>query len=137
MSMCILLSFYGPVCTHHAIRGSRKLRQCVGGGGGRGCHFFINVFHRGSCVYLPREAIGPIVPRGVSVPIFLRKPIATCDFPGGPDPLPPPAPPPLNPPMNVGGAVICTSINATIALYNTFTKMLNQSRNRKLNVSKK
>ena len=25
--------------------------------------------------------------KGRSVPEFLRKPIATCDFPGGPDPL--------------------------------------------------
>ena len=26
---------------------------------------------------------GPIAFRGVSVPEFIRKPIATCDFPGG------------------------------------------------------
>ena len=35
---------------------------------------------------LPREAIGPrgpIASRGVSVPELIRKPIATCDFPGG------------------------------------------------------
>ena len=35
---------------------------------------------------------GPITSRGRSVPIFLRKPIATCDFAGGgggPDPLSP------------------------------------------------
>ena len=35
---------------------------------------------------LTGEAIGPwgpIAPRGGSVPVFLRKPIATCDFPGG------------------------------------------------------
>ena len=35
---------------------------------------------------LPQEAIGP----KESVPVFLRKPIATCDFDrggGGPDPL--------------------------------------------------
>ena len=35
---------------------------------------------------LPREAIGPeggpIASRGVSIPVFLRKPIANCDFPG-------------------------------------------------------
>ena len=36
---------------------------------------------------LPREAIGP---KGVSVPVFLRKPIATCDFQGGSrHPVPP------------------------------------------------
>ena len=26
---------------------------------------------------------GPIASRGRSVPVFLRKPIASCDFPGG------------------------------------------------------
>ena len=26
--------------------------------------------------------MGPISYQGVSVPVFLRKPIATCDFPG-------------------------------------------------------
>ena len=33
----------------------------------------------------------PIASRGGSVPVFLWKPIATCDFPGGggPDPLSP------------------------------------------------
>ena len=31
---------------------------------------------------LPQEARG-----GGSVPVFLRKPIATCNFPVGPDPL--------------------------------------------------
>ena len=33
---------------------------------------------------------GPIASRGVSVPERLRTPIATYDFPGVPDPLPPP-----------------------------------------------
>ena len=34
--------------------------------------------------------LGPIASQGKTVPIFQRKPIATCDFPGGegcPDPL--------------------------------------------------
>ena len=43
---------------------------------------------------LPREAIGPFesncFSRG-SVPDFLKKPIVTCDFLGGPDPLLPPS----------------------------------------------
>ena len=44
------------------------------------------------------DPLGPIASGGGSVPDFLRKPIDTCDFPGGgPDPLPPP--PLLDPPM--------------------------------------
>ena len=39
----------------------------------------------------------PIASREGSVPVFLRKPIATCDFPGGSGrPVPPPS---LDPPM--------------------------------------
>ena len=34
---------------------------------------------------LPRIVVGPVASRGVSVPVFRRKPIATCDFSvGGP-----------------------------------------------------
>ena len=29
------------------------------------------------------DPLGPIASRGGSVPVFLRKHIATCDFPGG------------------------------------------------------
>ena len=47
----------------------------------------ISISQRVGCTDLPREAIGtfgdPIASRGGSVPVFLRKPIATCDFPGG------------------------------------------------------
>ena len=32
---------------------------------------------------------GPTASRVSSVPVFLRTPIATCDFPGSPDPLSP------------------------------------------------
>ena len=32
---------------------------------------------------------GPTASQVRSVPVFLRTPIATCDFPGGPDPLSP------------------------------------------------
>ena len=77
-------------------------QKCVcmwggGGGGGGGsltffvfvCVFFVNVFHRQ--LYEP--------PSRGSVPVLLRKPISTCDFPGGSGlsvcPLP------LNPPMNI------------------------------------
>ena len=45
---------------------------------------------------LPRE-LDPIASRGGSVPAFIRKPIANCDFQGwgDPDPLPPPPSPEL------------------------------------------
>ena len=58
---------------------------CGGGGGPEKLFSIINVFHR-RLYDLPREAIEP---KGsncftrVSVPIFLRKPIATFDFPDG------------------------------------------------------
>ena len=29
------------------------------------------------------DPMGPIASRGVSLPVFLKKPVATCDFPGG------------------------------------------------------
>ena len=40
---------------------------------------------------------GPIASRGGVgvVPEFVRKPIVTCDFPGGADPLPPSLDPPM------------------------------------------
>ena len=47
----------------------------------------------------PREAIGPLGPiasRGGFVPVFLRRPIAYCDFPVGPDPCPPHLDPPMH-----------------------------------------
>ena len=40
----------------------------------------INIFHRGMYGPPPRS---PIASQGGSVPVFLRKHIATCDFPGG------------------------------------------------------
>ena len=44
-----------------------------------------NFFSR-QCIS-PREAIGPL-----AVPVFLRKPIVTCNFPGGSErPVPPPS----------------------------------------------
>ena len=51
------------------MHGSRKFRRQGRGGGG----VVINVLHRGN----------PIASRGWSVPESLKKPIATCDFPGG------------------------------------------------------
>ena len=70
------------------------------GRGGGGCpdNFLVinvHVFSQG-LTDLAREAIGPegpIASRGVAVPVFLGKPIATCDFPGKVRthcPLPPP-----------------------------------------------
>ena len=71
-----------------------------------------NVFYRGP--YEPPSRSdwtpyprGPIASQGGSVPVFLRKLKATCDFPGvcvcrgsePPPPPPPPHPPPLDPPM--------------------------------------
>ena len=50
-----------------------------------------------------RLTSGPNASRGVSIPEFLRKPIATCDFPGEGGPgrgSGPPAPPPLDLCMN-------------------------------------
>ena len=46
----------------------------------------------------PRIAIGTkgIASWGGSVPEILRKPLGTCDFPGGLDPLPPPLDPPMH-----------------------------------------
>ena len=57
-----------------------KLHQC----GPDNVFLVINVFHRGPFRPPSRSnwiQRGPIVSRGVSVPEFLRKPIATCDFP--------------------------------------------------------
>ena len=59
-----------------------------GGGGGGLCHENFNlVFHRGQCQPgLPFEAIGPKGPylfSGLSITVFLRKPITACNFPGG------------------------------------------------------
>ena len=71
---------------------------CVWGGGGGFLQRFLFV----PLVINAGEAIGPkggsIASRGRSVPDFLRKPIATCDFPGGggPDPL---SHPPFDPRM--------------------------------------
>ena len=45
----------------------------------------INVFHRGGGAYIPREAIGPNGSNRFtsgSIPVFLMKPIVTCNFPG-------------------------------------------------------
>ena len=71
--------------------GSRTFRQ------GRGwgwvgevltTHFFFSHQRISQTVYIqisPKKHLDPrdpIASRGVSVPIFLREPIATCDFPG-------------------------------------------------------
>ena len=53
-------------------------------GGGGVLTMFSTYFTEG-CTDLPLETI---CTKG-SVPEFLRTPIATCDFPGDPDPLPP------------------------------------------------
>ena len=67
------------------LSGSKKFRKGAGGGGVLNLTTFlgINVINRGPHG-LPRAAI--------CVPVFLRKYIATHDFPrtGDPDPLPPP-----------------------------------------------
>ena len=61
------------------------------------CCFLSEKFFTEGRTSLPQEAIVPKGPiafasQGRSVPVFLRQPIATFDFPGdwGPDPLPPP-----------------------------------------------
>ena len=56
---------------------------------------------------LPREAIGPygpIAPRGGTMPAFIRKPVATCDFPvgGGGN---------LDPPMTDNMSFYCVKLN--------------------------
>ena len=45
----------------------------------------VNVFHRVPTEHTREEfdSMGPIASRGVSVPEFLRKHIAICDFPEG------------------------------------------------------
>ena len=68
---------------------SRKFHQ-----GGPDLFFFFsnrNIFQRALRTSLEKQLdpIGPIASQGRSVPVFLRKPIATCDFPGG---VRPPAP---------------------------------------------
>ena len=67
------------------MRRSRKFRQCicvfvVGRGGGVLKTFKSSTYFTDGRTDLPREAIGP-VSRG-SVQVFLRKHIATCNFPG-------------------------------------------------------
>ena len=72
--------------------GSKKL--CQVGGGTDNVIFFTE-----DRMKLPRNAIGakvPIASRGGSVPVLLRKPIATCDFTGV---VRTPCPP-LDPPMS-------------------------------------
>ena len=64
------------------MRGSRKFRW-GGGGGLDNVIFVINVFHRGLCGPPSRSnwTRGPIASREGPVPVFLRKYIATSDFP--------------------------------------------------------
>ena len=69
-------------------------------GGSRQCFKVINVFHREPYKPPSRGPRDPIASREGSVPVFLRKSLATCDFPGGGggggggvlDPCPPPPP---------------------------------------------
>ena len=61
---------YGPTSRSNWTRGVQLL--IVGGGGGLG-----------------GVPSGPIASRGVSVPVFLRKRVATCDSPGVGSPDPP------------------------------------------------
>ena len=72
--------------------------------GGPGNSFVINVFQRGRTELLQTELV-PIAYRWVSVPVFLREPIATCDFPvgGGPDLSPPPFEPPMGTKLSCAG----------------------------------
>ena len=52
----------------------------------------LNVFHRGLYESTSRSnwTMGPIASLGESIPVFLRKPVTTCDFPeGSPEPLSP------------------------------------------------
>ena len=69
----------------------RRSRKFLPGGGGTGELWVLpivlvnNIFHTGP--YRPPSrndwtTLGPIASRGGSVPEFLRKHIATCDFPG-------------------------------------------------------
>ena len=48
----------------------------VGGGGG----WLSSTYFTDGRTDFPREAIGPIASRGVSVPVFLKRPIAISDF---------------------------------------------------------
>ena len=77
--------------------GSRKFRQ--------GWWWVLTSFLKSSTYFT--EAVRtscecPIASRGGSVPVFLRKPIATCDYLGGYGPL---APPPLDPPILLSSVV--------------------------------
>ena len=91
------MNVYACLCHRLSMGESRKFLQGV-----RDIFFIfsvINVFLKGS--YKP-PSIGDLTQgykcfsRGF-VPEFLRKPLATCDFPGGPDALSTPTP--LDPPI--------------------------------------
>ena len=67
------------------------------------CPFFeriINLFNIRTSFEKQMDAMGPIASRGVSIPEFLKKFIAICDFPGGGEWVQTPCPP-LGPPMEV------------------------------------
>ena len=81
---------------HGHRRTSRKLLLIDGGG-------VLKAFYSHHCIsqrvvrtslVKQLKPLGPIASRGGPAPVFLRKPIATCDFQGeGPDPLSPPLDP--------------------------------------------
>ena len=88
---------------------------CMGGGGPDNVFFLVILFQRGP--YEPPSWSNPIAFRGGSVPVFLRKLISACDFPGGggPDPCPP-----LDPPML--GFVVCLKIALILTYVATQTR---------------
>ena len=67
------------------------IQKILSGGGGVACpENFISFFHRGQCgPGLPFEARGPTSSR-LSITVFLRKHITTCDLPGRMQTLCPP-----------------------------------------------
>ena len=86
---------FRKVYIHVYMRGSKIFQRvcvCVGGGGldnGFFCQECISQRAVWTSLEKQLDLRGPIAFRGVSVPEFIRKPIATCDFPGvGRSPVP-------------------------------------------------
>ena len=79
-----IFTLYYSTSQSETMGGSRKFRQGGGGGGG-----VLTTFFSHQCILQVAvqtslgkqlDPRGPIASRGGSVPVFLRKPIATCDF---------------------------------------------------------
>ena len=103
MYLSIWFSYNKPEMIHCISWVDQKNSVRGGGGGGGGV---LTMFFSHQCILqwaIWTSRSGPIAYQGGSVPVFLRKPIATCcDFSGvGPEPLSPPPVPHLDLPMYI------------------------------------